>query len=57
MEKMNGETLNIVEDNIQKLKAIFPEVFNEDKVDFEKLEAVLGEYKDSGTERYNFSWP
>lgn len=57
MERINGETLNIVEDNIQKLKAIFPEVFNEDKVDFEKLEAVLGEYKDSGTERYNFSWP
>lgn len=57
MERMNGETLNIVEDNIQKLKAIFPEVFNEDKVDFEKLEAVLGEYKDNGTERYNFSWP
>ena len=57
MERMNGETLNIVEDNIQKLKAIFPEVFNEDKVDFEKLEAVLGGYKDNGTERYNFSWP
>lgn len=57
MERMNGETLNIVADNIQKLKQIFPEVFNEDKVDFEKLEAVLGEYKDNGTERYNFSWP
>ncbi|WP_394884694.1 site-specific DNA-methyltransferase [Clostridium butyricum] len=57
MEKMNGETLNIVSDNIKKLKEIFPEVFNEDKVDFEKLETVLGEYKDKGTERYNFSWP
>lgn len=57
MERMNGETLNIVTDNINKLKEIFPEVFNEDKVDFEKLEVVLGEYKDNGTERYNFSWP
>lgn len=57
MERMNGETLNIVADNIQKLKQIFPEVFNEDKVDFEKLEAILGEYKDNGVERYNFSWP
>lgn len=57
MERMSGETLNIVADNIQKLKQIFPEVFNEDKVDFEKLEAVLGEYKDNGTERYNFTWP
>ncbi|URZ03185.1 site-specific DNA-methyltransferase [Clostridium felsineum] len=57
MERMNGETLNIVADNINKLKEIFPEVFNEDKVDFEKLEAVLGEYKDTGIERYNFTWP
>lgn len=57
MERMNGETLNIVEDNIKKLKEIFPDVFNEDKVDFEKLEAVLGEYKDNEIERYNFSWP
>ncbi|MFQ7000617.1 MAG: hypothetical protein ACLRRH_04645 [Clostridium sp.] len=38
MERMNEETLNIVEDNIKKLKEIFPEVFNEDKVDFKKLE-------------------
>lgn len=57
MERMNGETLNIVEDNIRKLKEIFPDVFNEDKVDFEKLEVVLGKYKDNGTERYNFTWP
>lgn len=57
MEKVDGKTLDIVTDNIAKLRAIFPEVFNEDKVDFEKLEAVLGEYKDNSTERYNFSWP
>lgn len=57
MEKMNGETLDIVSDNIKKLREIFPEVFNEDKVDFEKLEEVLGEYKDNGVERYNFTWP
>lgn len=57
MEKMDGKTLDIVADNIAKLKEIFPEIFNEDKVDYEKLEAILGEYKDNGTERYNFSWP
>lgn len=57
MERMNEETLNIVEDNIKKLKEIFPEVFNEDKVDFKKLEEVLGEYKDNEIEKYNFTWP
>nr|WP_139356971.1 site-specific DNA-methyltransferase [Clostridium beijerinckii] len=57
MEKMGGKTLDIVTDNIVKLREIFPEVFNEDKVDFEKLETILGEYKDNSAERYNFSWP
>ncbi len=57
MEKMSGESLDIVADNIVKLKQIFPEVFNEDKVDFEKLEQVLGEYKDTVDERYSFTWP
>lgn len=57
MQKINGETLNIINDNIQKLKSIFPEVCNEDRVDFEKLEAILGEYKENGSDRYNFTWP
>lgn len=51
MERMSGETLNIVGDNIRKLKEIFPEVFNEDKVDFEKLEEVLGKYKENGVRK------
>ncbi|MPQ43160.1 site-specific DNA-methyltransferase [Clostridium tarantellae] len=57
METLTGKTLNIVEDNIRKLKEIFPEVFNEDKVDIEKLEEILGDYKDKNIERYNFTWP
>ncbi|WP_129597597.1 site-specific DNA-methyltransferase [Anaerophilus nitritogenes] len=56
MEKMNGYSLNIVKENIGKLKEIFPEVFCEDKVDFERLQEVLGEYIEDKEERYNFSW-
>ena len=48
--------MDIVADNIQKLKAIFPDVFIEGKVDFEKLEAVLGNYIEKDNERYNFTW-
>ncbi len=40
MEKMDGYSLNIVKENVEKLKEIFPEVFCEDKVDFEKLQEV-----------------
>lgn len=53
---LNGESMDILADNIQKLKAIFPDVFTEDKVDFEKLEEVLGNYKEDKEERFNFTW-
>ena len=53
---LNGQSVDIVSNNIQKLKEIFPEVFCEDKIDFEKLQTVLGEYTDNDNERYNFTW-
>ena len=53
---INGKSMDIVADNIQKLKAIFPDVFTEGKVDFEKLEVVLGNYIEKDNERYNFTW-
>ena len=56
IEKMNGESLDIVKENVLKLKEIFPEVFCEDKIDFKRLEEVLGEYTDDSDERYRFEW-
>ncbi|KYN78944.1 DNA methylase N-4 [Clostridium sporogenes] len=56
MEKMDGYSLNIVKENVEKLKGIFPEVFCEDKVDFERLQDVLGEYVEDREERYRFEW-
>ena len=53
---LDGKTPDIAEENIQKLKTIFPDVFTEDKVNFEKLQQVLGEYVEDSTERYNFTW-
>ena len=53
---LNGKTPDIAEENIQKLKQIFPDVFTEDKVDFEKLQQVLGNYVEDSNERYNFTW-
>ena len=53
---LNGKTPDIAEENIQKLKQIFPDVFTEDKVDFEKLQQVLGNYIEDSNERYNFTW-
>ncbi len=54
--KLDGRTADILEENIEKLREIFPDVFEEGKIDFEKLQQVLGEYVDDSKERYNFSW-
>ena len=54
---MNGQTLDLVKDNISKLKEIFPEVVTEDKIDFEKLKLILGGDVDVDSERYSFTWP
>ncbi len=56
MEKLNGESMDIVAENIEKLKEIFPDVFSEGKVDFDALEATLGKYVETREERYSFTW-
>lgn len=54
--QLNGETLDIVSENVSKLKELFPEIVTEDKIDFDKLKEVLGKYTEDDNERYNFTW-
>ncbi|MDA3807942.1 MAG: site-specific DNA-methyltransferase [Thiomicrorhabdus sp.] len=56
MEKMDGKTMDIVAENVGKLKEMFPEAFTEGKVDFEALKEVLGTFVDDRDERYSFTW-
>lgn len=44
MDKMDGMTMNIEQANVEKLKEVFPEVFMGGKVDFDKLQGLLGHY-------------
>lgn len=37
MEKMDGMTMNLEQANMEKLNEVSPEVFADDKVDFDKL--------------------
>jgi adenine-specific DNA-methyltransferase len=53
---LTGKTPDIAEENIKKLKQIFPEVVIEDKIDFDMLRQLLGEYVEESNERYNFTW-
>jgi len=54
---LNGESKDIVLDNISKLKEIFPEIVTEDKIDFDELKLILGEEIDDSREKYSFTWP
>lgn len=53
---MNGESLNIQQDNLSKLKEQFPNLFTEDKLDWEKLKAVFGDDINFSNERYVLNW-
>ena len=52
---MNGYNDNIHKQQIDKLQQLFPEVVTEGKIDWQKLQATLGEAVDLG-ERYGLSW-
>lgn len=56
MEKLDGKTFDVINDNIEKIKEIFPEVVTEGKIDFEKLQQTLGENVERSKERYDFTW-
>lgn len=53
---LNGQTYDIVAANVEKLKNIFPEIITENKIDFEKLQLILGKYIEKDNERYSFTW-
>ncbi|EBO4790345.1 site-specific DNA-methyltransferase [Salmonella enterica] len=50
------QSMNITEDNIRKLKSLFPEVFNEGSIDYDVLKQLLGENVDEKDERYGLNW-
>jgi len=56
MKKLDKNSLDLVKENIEKLKEIFPDVFTEDKIDFEKLKENLGEFIEESDEKYQFTW-
>jgi len=53
--KLSGNSADITGEQKNRLKELLPEVFTEDKIDWQKLKAVLGEEIELG-ERYGLSW-
>jgi adenine-specific DNA-methyltransferase len=59
MQKLNvqdGQSADLVADNIATLKYLFPEILSENKIDFAALKQLLGGEVSEAEERYNFNW-
>lgn len=53
--KLSGNSADITEEQKKKLQELFPEVFSEGKIDWQKLKAILGETVELG-EQYGLTW-
>ena len=53
---ISKEIDGIKENNLEKLKKLFPSVVKEGKVDFEELKNQLGEFEEVEQEKYEFNW-
>ena len=40
MEKLNGTSMDLIQENVKKLKEIFPEIFIEGRIDFDLLKQI-----------------
>jgi adenine specific DNA methylase Mod len=53
---MDGESIDIKQAKLQKLKELFPDLFAEDQLDWEKLKAAFGDDINFANERYVLNW-
>jgi len=58
VELQDGASADVVQENVQLLKEIFPDAFTENGVDFDTLRQLLGDLKvlDEGEEKYGLNW-
>ena len=56
MEKLDGMSMDITQLEMEKLRAVFPQCFNDNKLDIDKLLSLCGEYIDNDFEKYKFEW-
>ncbi len=54
---LTGESKDILNENIQTLKELFPEIVSEDKIDFNMFKTIFGGEIEDSSEKYNFTWP
>ena len=55
-EDKQSSSKDLVQENIEQLKKLFPEIVTEGKIDFKTLQQVLGEEIEDKEEFYRFTW-
>ena len=53
---MDGLSIDIIIDNIEKVKELFPTIVTDGKIDFDMLRILLGDEVDASKEKYQFTW-
>lgn len=56
MPSAESRSADLVNENLELLKQIFPEVIKEGRVDLEALHDLLGSYADTAEERFGLNW-
>ena len=56
-EKMELTSMDVAQQKRQELRQLLPEVFTEDRVDFEQLRRVMGDWVEPGRELFGLNWP
>ena len=47
---------DIVKQNLETIKALFPTIVKEGKIDVDELKALIGDEVEAGDEYYRFTW-
>lgn len=55
-DMIDGLSMDLERENMDKLRTVFPECFAEGKLDIDKLLALCGEYISNDFEKYRFEW-
>ena len=51
-----AHSVDLIAQNVERLKALFPEAFTEEKVDFEALKQLVGGEVEDREEKYGLNW-
>ena len=53
---MNGKSMDLLQENIEYVKSLFPSAVSDGKINFDVLKQFLGEAIDESKEKYQFTW-